>query len=191
MTVGAPYSYDDLPTGESDPSLADFSIAHDVPYIIPAVKQALATNPQLEILASPWSPPAWMKANDSLDNQNGQGSLLPSAFGSFADYLVKSIEAYEAAGVPIAAITPQNEPSSGQLGTSYPGLTLPEPDEARLIGVYLRPALRAADLDTQIYGGDLALRHGSDRERFGRHRVALLLRVACRHEPTARATTGA
>jgi glucosylceramidase len=156
MTVGAPYSYDDLPFGESDPTLSDFSIAHDLQYIIPAVKQALVINPKLEILANPWSPPAWMKTNDSLDNPNAQGSLLPSAFGPFAGYLVKSIEAYEGAGVPIAAITPQNEPSSGQLGTAYPGLTLPEPDEADLIDTYLRPALRAAGLDTPIYGGDLS-----------------------------------
>ena len=75
FTVSAqPYSYDDLPSGQSDPSLANFSIAHDLAYIIPTLRQVLAVNPGLELLANPWSPPAWMKANDSLGNTGGQGT---------------------------------------------------------------------------------------------------------------------
>ena len=70
---GQPYSYDDEPSGQSDPSLANFSIAHDLAYIIPTLRQVLAVNPGLELLANPWSPPAWMKANDSLGNTGGQG----------------------------------------------------------------------------------------------------------------------
>ena len=112
FTVSAqPYSYDDLPPGQSDPSLANFSIAHDLSYIIPALRQALAVNPGLELLANPWSPPAWMKANGSLDNPGGAGTLLPTAYGPLAGYFVKFLEAYAGYGVPIAAITPQNEPS--------------------------------------------------------------------------------
>jgi glucosylceramidase len=154
MTVGAPYSYDDLLPGESDPSLSEFSIAHDLPYIIPVAQQALAINPQLTVLGSPWSPPAWMKTNDALNNLGGQGSLLPSDYGPYANYIVDAIQAYAKAGVPISAVTPANEPSSGQTGVSYPGLTLPAPDEAELIASYLAPALRAAGLGTQIYGTD-------------------------------------
>ena len=153
-TVSAdPYSYDDMPAGQTDPSLSHFSIAHDLPYIIPALQQALQVNPGLQILANPWSPPGWMKANDALDNINDQGTLLPSAYGPFAEYFVKFIQAYESNGVPIDAITPENEPG---VGTSYPGLTLPEPDEATFISQYLQPALAQAGLHPKIYGSDLS-----------------------------------
>lgn len=154
MTVGAPYSYDDMPPGRSDPNLAGFSIAHDLAYMLPTLQQALAVNPGLEILASPWSPPGWMKSNDSLDNIGANGRLLSSAHGPLARYIVKFIQAYQSNGVPIDAITPENEPSSGQVSTAYPGMTLPEPDEAQLISHDLRPALRAAGLDTKIFGDD-------------------------------------
>ena len=151
-----PYSYDDMPAGQTDPSLSQFSIAHDLAYIIPALQAALAVNPGLQILANPWSPPGWMKANDALDNSNDQGTLLPSAYGPLADYFVKFIQAYESNGVPINAITPQNEPRTSGSGTSYPGLTLPEPDEATFISQYLQPALAGAGLHPKIYGNDLS-----------------------------------
>jgi glucosylceramidase len=156
MTVGAPYSYDDMPAGQSDPSLAQFSIAHDLPYTIPTLQQALAINPGLQILASPWSPPGWMKSNGSLDNVNGQGTLLPSAYGPLANYFVKFIQAYAAQGIPVDAVTPQNEPRSGGSGTAYPGLTLPEANEAQFIAQNLQPAFSAAGLRTKIYGHDLS-----------------------------------
>ena len=105
---------------------------------------------------NPWSPPAWMKSNDSLDNPNAQGTLLSSDYGPLAQYFVKFIQAYESYGVPVDALTPQNEPSSGTVPTNYPGLTLPEPAEAQFIDRYLTPALRSAGLDTRIYGNDLS-----------------------------------
>jgi glucosylceramidase len=157
FTVSAqPYSYDDMPAGQSDPSLANFSIAHDLAYIIPTLRQVLAVNPGLELLANPWSPPAWMKANDSLGNTSGQGTLLPSAYAPLANYFVKFLQGYTTAGVPIQAITPQNEPSSGGGGVSYPGLTLPEPGEEQFIAQNLAPALSAAGLHTKIFGNDLS-----------------------------------
>ncbi len=154
MTVGDPYSYDDMPPGQTDRSLSDFSIAHDFAYMLPTLQQALAVNPGLRILANPWSPPGWMKTNDALDNVGAQGRLLPSAYGPLANYLVKFIQAYEDNGIPIDAITPENEPSSGQVATAYPGMTLPEPDEEKLISRYLQPALQAAGLNTKIFGDD-------------------------------------
>ncbi len=156
MTTGAPYSYDDVLPGESDPSLTDFSIAHDLQYTIPTLRAALAINPALEILATPWSPPAWMKSNASLDNVGASGTLLPSDYSVYASYLVKAIQAYAQEGVPIDALTPQNEPSSGQTATAYPGLTLPETQEAQFIAADLAPALQAAGLSTKIYGNDLS-----------------------------------
>jgi len=152
-----PYTYDDVPAGESDPDLTQFSIAHDLPYIIPTIQQALQINPDLIISANPWSPPAWMKANDSLDNVDLGGTLLTTAYQPLADYFVKFIEAYEDEGIPIDIIVPQNEPRSpGGSGTSYPGLTLPEADEATFISGDLEPALSAAGLDPKIYGNDLS-----------------------------------
>ena len=156
MTVGAPYSYDDNPPTGSDPTLSDFSIAHDLPYIIPTLQQALQINPGLEIFANPWSPPAWLKTESTLDNPDGDNMLQPANYGTFANYIVKFIQAYEGEGVPITAIAPENEPSSGQVATNYPGMTFPEPDEAQFISQNLAPALQGAGLNTKIYGNDLS-----------------------------------
>jgi O-glycosyl hydrolase len=134
-----------------------FSIAHDTAYILPTLRQALQINPGLQILANPWSPPAWMKSNQSLDNVGAQGTLLGSAYTPLANYFVKFIQAYASQGVPIGAITPQNEPRSpGGSGTSYPGLTLPETAEAQFIAQDLQPPLSAAGLHPGIYGNDLS-----------------------------------
>lgn len=162
MTVGTPYSYDDMPPGQSDSDLSNFSIAHDTSYLIPTLQQALAINPGLEILANPWSPPAWMKSNDSLDNLGGSGTLLASAYRPLARYIVKFIQAYERQGIPIDEVTPQNEPSSGGSGTPYPGLTLPAADEDQFISQDLTPALQAAGLNTKIYATD----HNWDRQAY-------------------------
>jgi O-glycosyl hydrolase len=97
-----------------------------------------------------------MKSNGSLDNVNGQGTLLPSAYGPLANYFVKFIQAYAAQGIPVDAVTPQNEPRSGGSGTAYPGLTLPEANEAQFIAQDLQPAFSAAGLRTKIYGNDLS-----------------------------------
>ncbi|MGI8430099.1 MAG: glycoside hydrolase family 30 protein [Solirubrobacteraceae bacterium] len=148
---GRPYSYDDLRPGRSDPRMARFSIAHDRAYIIPALREMLAIDPHVKILANPWSPPAWMKTNHALNNDANGGMLKLSAYRPLARYFVKFIRGYARLGIPIAAITPQNEP--GQQ-TSYPGLNLPEPAEARFIAHDLAPALRAARLHTRIYGLD-------------------------------------
>jgi len=153
-----PYSYDDLPPGKSDPTLAHFSIAHDQPYILPLLQQMLAIDPRVELLANPWSPPGWMKTNDALNNIKQQGFLLGRDYGPLAHYFVKFIQAYAKAGVPISAITPQNEPMNP---TIYPGLQLSENAEARFIAYYLAPALRAAKLGVQIYGDDLGLSAGA------------------------------
>jgi glucosylceramidase len=148
---GTPYTYDDLPPGHSDPRLAHFSIAHDEAYILPALRQALAINPQSELLASPWTPPAWMKNNRSLGNLNDSGTLRGSAYRPWANYFVKFIQAYARERVPINAITPQNEPTNP---TAYPGLDLSARSEASWIVRDLRPALVKARLHPKIYGDD-------------------------------------
>ncbi len=150
--AGRPYTYDDLPRGQVDPRLWRFSIAHDQAYILPALRQARALNPAIEFLATPWSPPAWMKANRSLGNAGNAGTLLPRAYQPWADYIVKFIVAYARAGIPIDALTPQNEPG---VATLYPGLNLSAVSEATWVGRDLEPALAQAKLAPRIYGADL------------------------------------
>lgn len=153
------YTYDDMPVGEQDPQLTRFSIAHDRAYILPALRQARALNPAIKFLATPWSAPAWMKSNESLfgtvDNQTGR--LLPAAYPAFAEYFVKFIQAYEAAGIPIYAVAPQNEPLNAV--STYPGMLLPASDEANFIKNYLGPALQRAHLAPKILAYDQGMNH--------------------------------
>ena len=100
------YSYDDLPPGQTDTNLTSFSIAHDQADIIPLLQQALQLNPQLKLMANPWSPPGWMKDSGSMIG----GALLPAMYGSFANYFVKYIQAYQALGLPTHSVSLQNEP---------------------------------------------------------------------------------
>jgi glucosylceramidase len=152
--TGVPYSYDDLPAGQTDPTLADFSIAHDLAYIVPALRQALEDARHAFVLATPWSPPAWMKTNGILGNPaNDLGWLKQADYGPMAQYIVKFLRGYAAAGVQVDAITPQNEP--GQQ-TSYPGSSMSESNEAMFVDGWLNPALAAAHLNTQIYGYDFS-----------------------------------
>ncbi|HEX4092556.1 MAG TPA: glycoside hydrolase family 30 beta sandwich domain-containing protein, partial [Trebonia sp.] len=142
------FSYDDLPAGQTDPTLADFSIAHDQAYILPVLKQALSINPAVTIMATPWSPPGWMKTSGSMIG----GTLTSADYQVFANYLVKFIQAYDAAGVPISLISAQNEPEYSP--SNYPGSTFTSTQEASFIANNLGPAIRAAGLSTGILGYD-------------------------------------
>jgi glucosylceramidase len=113
------YSYDDLPAGQTDPNLLSFSIAHDLADIVPLVRQARQINPQLKIMANPWSPPGWMKTSGSMVG----GSLLSSDYAPFANYFVKYLQAYAAQGITVDYISMQNEPLL--VPGDYPGMCLP------------------------------------------------------------------
>jgi glucosylceramidase len=154
---GRPYSYDDVARGQTDPQLSHFSVHHDDAYIVPTLRQARAVNPHMEIIANPWSAPPWMKANDAFDNLHSAGSLLASAFQPFANYFVKFIEAYAARGLPIAGVTPENEPRAP---ANYPSMSFPANQEASFVANDLAPALAAARLSTHIYGAETALGAG-------------------------------
>src|SRR5258708_16075734 len=142
------YSYDDLPSGQTDSAVTTSSIDVDRADRLPVIKRALAINPQLTLVGSPWSPPAWMKTSGSLIT----GTLKPEVFPSFADYFVKFVQAYGAEGVPIAAITLQNEPAFEP--NNYPGMRLDRPQRAEVLGRHLGPALTRAGLKTQIWDWD-------------------------------------
>jgi len=144
----APYSYDDQAAGQTDPNLTNFSITHDLNYIIPTLKQALQINPKLTYMANPWSPPAWMKSNGSMING---GNLNASAYAPLAQYFVKFIQSYQGQGLPITLITPQNEPT---YATNYSSMTLSATEEAAFIKNNLGPALVNAGLATKILAWD-------------------------------------
>lgn len=103
------YSYDE---GDPDPDLKRFSIDHDRAYILPTLREARGVNPDLFLFSSPWSPPGWMKANGSILG----GSMERKHMPSYANYFLKFLQDYEAAGVPVQAVTIQNEVDTGQDG---------------------------------------------------------------------------
>ncbi len=146
----AAYTYDDLPAGQTDFQLRKFSVAHDQAQILPLLREARALNPALRIIATPWSPPAWMKTSGALTG----GRLIadPRVYHAYALYLMKFLEAYRAAGVMVNAITVQNEPQN-RAPSGYPGTDMPSWQEAAVIED-LGPMIREAGLRTQVYAYD-------------------------------------
>jgi glucosylceramidase len=137
------YSYDDLPSGETDVNLARFSLGPDRADVIPVLKQILAINPAIKILASPWSAPAWMKTNDRVKG----GHLKPEYYGAYAAYFVKYIEQMKTEGVSITALTVQNEPLNPK---NTPSMVMFAEEEDTFIAKYLEPAFRNAGTATKI-----------------------------------------
>jgi len=141
------YSYDDMPAGQTDPNLTNFSVAHDTTYIIPLLKQALIVSPNIKVVALPWSPPAWMKTTGTM---NG-GNMNTTYFPSLAQYFVDFVQAYQKQGVPIYALSVQNEPLYSSTG--YPSESLAATDESTFTATSLGPALSAAQLgNVNIFG---------------------------------------
>ena len=124
---------------DNDVELKTFSIEHDLELIIPLIKEAIKERgAELEILASPWSPPAWMKSNQKM---NQGGYLLPEFRQSWANYYVKFIKEYEQAGIPIWGITVQNEPEATQ---TWDSCIYTAEEERDFIKDYLGPTLQKA-----------------------------------------------
>ncbi len=138
------YSYDDLPAGQTDTNLALFSIAHDLVDIIPLIQQARQLNPQLKLMANPWSPPGWMKTSGSMIG----GSLLPSMYGPFANYFVKFLQAYQAQGIPIDYLSLQNEPAF--VPGDYPGMDMDMATQTVVLRDYVLPAFAANALTNKV-----------------------------------------
>ena len=100
------YSYDDMPEGQTDPGMTKFSLVPDNADVIPVLKEILAINPKIKILASPWPAPLWMKTSGVARG----GVLKPEYFSAYATYFVKYIQGMQAEGIPIDTLTIQNEP---------------------------------------------------------------------------------
>jgi glucosylceramidase len=150
LTMGASdmsarvFSYDDNASpSRPDTVLANFTLSDDNLSLVPLLKEILAISPNIKLLATPWSPPAWMKTND---NASG-GSLLPQYYGVYAQYFVKYIQAMQASGIPISAVTPQNEPLNAN---NEPACVMSDTAEDIFVRQYLGPAFQAAGFSTKI-----------------------------------------
>lgn len=138
------YSYDDLPPNvNSDYALVYFSIAYDENYIIPTLQEILSINPAVRIMASPWSPPVWMK----ISGQIGGGRLKNDVYTTYANYFVKYIQAYAAHGISIDAVTLQNEPYYEPW--TYPGCRMEPADQIKLVKE-MGPAFQQHQIATKI-----------------------------------------
>ena len=168
------YSYDDLcqqtdnacttAAGVSDPELAHYSLAHDQEYVLPLLKKALAINPAIHIMLTPWSPPGWMKTSGSMLGSNPDtkqhSSLRPESYAAFASYLVKTVQGYQAAGVPVYALSAENEPLFAP--PTYSGMQMLATEQATFFGNDLAPAMAAAGLKTKVMAYD----HNWDRPDY-------------------------
>lgn len=150
------YSFDDVPVGQTDPDLQHFSVEHDEAYVFPVIREALRVNPAITVMATPWSPPGWMKTKNTMDG----GMLRQNAMASYAQYLVRSLQAFTAQGVPVKFLTVQNEPLNET--HNYPGTLMQSDQAAELIGKYLGPDLEKAGLKTKI----LAYDHNWDHPEY-------------------------
>jgi glucosylceramidase len=149
------FSYDDMPAGQTDVNLTNFSLAADTVDLIPVLKQILAINPSIKILGSPWSAPVWMKDNGSSKG----GSLLPQYYNAYARYFVKYIQAMKSKGITIDAITPQNEP---QHGGNNPSMVMSALEQADFIKNHLGPVFQTNNISTKIIIWD----HNCDNPQY-------------------------
>jgi glucosylceramidase len=149
------FTYDDMPSGQTDTTLQQFSIEKEKADLIPVLKKIVALAPNIKILGSPWSAPVWMKTGGSFVG----GSLKPEYYAAYAQYFVKYIQAMKAEGITIDAITPQNEPLHGG---NNPSMVMQAAEQAAFIKNNLGPAFNAAGISTKIIAYD----HNADRPDY-------------------------
>jgi glucosylceramidase len=161
LTVGASdlnsfvFSYNDLPEGETDFQLTKFDLGQDRKDVIPVMKEILAVNPGIKIMASPWSAPVWMKINGKVK----AGSLKKECYDVYARYFVKYIRAMEKEGIVIDAVTIQNEPINAN---NTPSMRMNAAEQAEFIKSHLGPAFQSANIATKIVLFD----HNLDRPDY-------------------------
>jgi len=163
-TEGFGHSYVRVAIGCSDFSLSEYSLCdkpgienfalqrEESDYVIPVLKEILAINPSVKIIGSPWTPPRWMKVNNLTDlqphNEWTSGHLNPAYYKDYGRYFVQWIQALEAEGISVYAVTPQNEPLNRRNSAS---LFMGWQEQQAFIKEGLGPQLRAAGLKTKIY----------------------------------------
>jgi len=161
LTVGASdmnsfvFSYDDMPKGKTDWDLKHFSLSQDLNDVVPVMKEILAVNPDIEILASPWSAPTWMKTNNDVQG----GKLMKECYDVYARYFVKFIQAMAKEGIKISALTIQNEPLNSR---NTPSMAWTPQEQAEFIGKHLGPQFEKNGIKTEIVLFD----HNCDRPDY-------------------------
>jgi glucosylceramidase len=152
---GTVFSYDDVPLGQKDEKLASFSLKPSEKDLIPLMQAIKKINPSIKFMATPWSPPAWMK-----DNQSSKGgSLLPQFYSVYAQYLVTYLKSMEALGLTMDYLTPQNEPLHPG---NNPSLLMLASQQNEFIKNHLGPAFQKAGLKTKIIVYD----HNCDKPEY-------------------------
>jgi glucosylceramidase len=149
------FSYDDLIFGNTDMNLDSFSLSKDTVDLLPILKQIVAINPAIKIIATPWSPPVWMKDNNSAVG----GSLQTQYYDVYSKYFVKYIQAMKANGITIDAVTPQNEPLNP---ANNPSLSMSAVEQTNFIKNNLGPVFQSAGLATKIITYD----HNCDHPEY-------------------------
>ena len=149
------FSYDDLKENQTDFNLEKFNLGQDKKDVIPVMKEILKVSPDIKILASPWSPPTWMKTNDKVK----AGSLKQECFQVYSQYFVKYIQEMKKEGITIDAITVQNEPLNAN---NTPSMRMSAAEQADFIKNHLGPAFEKAGLKTKIVLFD----HNLDRPDY-------------------------
>lgn len=137
------FTYNDMPTGKVDIQLNQFSLAEDQKNLIPLVKQILAINPKIKIMASPWSAPAWMKTNQSLKG----GSLMKQYYEVYAQYFIRYIQGMAKEGIGVDAITLQNEPENPK---NNPSMVMTAEEQALFVKKHLGPAFQANGIKAKM-----------------------------------------
>lgn len=148
------FSYNDLQAGQTDTALSQFSLSKDQP-LIDMLKKILTINPNIKIIATPWSPPVWMKDNGSFMG----GSLKEEYYSVYAQYFVKYIQEMKKNGITIDAITPQNEPLHPG---NNPSMYMTADQQRDFIKDNLGPAFQAANISTKIVVYD----HNCDKPEY-------------------------
>jgi glucosylceramidase len=149
------FSYDDLPVGQTDEELKNFSLSKDTVDLIPLLKEIIAINPAINIMGSPWSPPVWMKSNKG----SMGGMLLPKYYAAYAHYFVKYIQAMKSNGINIQAVTIQNEPHHGG---NNPSMKMEAKEQADFIKNHLGPLFATSGIKTKIVVWD----HNCDESNY-------------------------
>ena len=161
LTVGASdmnsyvFSYDDMARGKSDWELKNFSLAQDLHDVVPVMKEILDVNPGIEILASPWSAPTWMKTNNDVQG----GKLRKECYDVYARYFVRYIQEMAKQGIKISAITIQNEPLNSR---NTPSMAWNAQEQSEFIGKHLGPQFEKNGITTEIVLFD----HNCDRPDY-------------------------
>jgi glucosylceramidase len=153
FSVQGDFTYDDKPQGQTDVGLSSFSIANDLVDLVPMLQAARAKNSSLKILGTPWSAPAWMKeptAGGVYELRNGH-FLNTAYYQAYANYFVKYVQAYAAQGVPIYAMTLQNEPL---FAASYMSMRMDAGNQLAFLKNNIGPAFQSAGLSTKLIAYD-------------------------------------